>query len=96
MTISIIRYKEVNFYLYFMIDKTKVVKRNILYRIFFFYYDGFRNMTVGKKLWIIILIKLFVLFVILKLLFFPNILKKEFETDQERGEYVIDQLSKTQ
>jgi len=78
-----------------MIDKTKIVKRNVLHRIFFFYYDGFRSMTVGKRLWIIILIKLFILFAILKLFFFPDILKKEFETDQDRSEYVIDQLSKT-
>lgn len=51
-------------------------------------------MTIGKKLWIIILIKLFVLFVILKLFFFPDILKKNFSTDRDRGEYVLDQLSK--
>jgi hypothetical protein len=53
-------------------------------------------MTVGKKLWVIILVKLFIMFVILKLFFFPDILKKEFRTEKERGDYVIDQLSKTQ
>lgn len=42
---------------------------NNLKKVFRFYYDGFKGMTYGKKLWIIILIKLFVLFFILKLFF---------------------------
>ena len=46
--------------------------RNIFVRILHFYVEGFRNMTVGKTLWIIILIKLFVMFVVLKMLFFPD------------------------
>lgn len=65
-----------------------------LKKIFYFYYDGFKSMTVGKKLWIIILIKVFIMFAILRLFFFPDILKKNFDTDQERGDYVIEQLSK--
>ena len=52
-------------------------------------------MTVGKKLWIIILIKLFIMFAILRFLFFPDFLKKEFRTEKERSDYVIDQFSKT-
>ena len=71
-----------------------LLKRSLFHRIFYFYYDGFRTMTVGKKLWVIILIKLFILFVILKLFFFPDLLKKNFSTDRERGDYVLDQLSK--
>jgi hypothetical protein len=51
-------------------------------------------MTVGKKLWVIILIKLFILFVILKIFFFPDLLKKNFSSDKERGEYVLENLSK--
>jgi hypothetical protein len=65
----------------------------ILRQIFLFYYDGFTNMEVGKKLWLIILIKVFILFAILKIFFFPDILKVRFETDKERGDYVIEQLS---
>jgi len=63
-------------------------------KVFFFYYDGFRSMTVGKKLWIIILIKLFIIFAILKLFFFPDFLKTHFKTDQQRSNYVIEQLTK--
>lgn len=70
------------------------MKKSFLHRIFYFYYDGFRSMTVGKKLWIIILIKLFVIFVILKLFFFPDLLKKNFSSDRERGDYVLENLSK--
>jgi hypothetical protein len=70
------------------------MKKNLLIRIFHFYYDGFRAMTVGKKLWLIILIKLFIIFVILKLLFFPDFLNSRFRTNQERSDYVIEQLTK--
>jgi len=71
------------------------LNRTVFHSIFRFYYDGFRNMTVGRKLWIIILIKLFIMFAILKIFFFPDILKTKFATDSERADYVIDQLSKT-
>ena len=37
-----------------------------------FYRDGFRNMTWGRVLWLIILLKLFVLFAVLRLFFFPD------------------------
>ncbi len=66
---------------------------SILKKIFKFYYTGFREMKVGKQLWIIILIKLFIMFAILKLFFFPNFLKSNFDTDQERSDYVIEQLT---
>ena len=61
-------------------------------KIFLFYYDGFRNMIVGRKLWIIILIKLFILFFILRLFFFPDFLKSKFSNNKDRGDYVREQL----
>ncbi len=65
----------------------------ILKKIWLFYYEGFRDMTPrGKKLWAIILIKLFIMFAILKLFFFPNILKENFKNDQERIEHIEKQL----
>jgi hypothetical protein len=69
--------------------------RSLFKRIFYFYYDGFTSMTVGKKLWIIIFIKLFILFAILKVFFFPDLLKTRFNNDRDRSDYVIEQLSKT-
>ncbi len=56
------------------------------------YVEGFKNMTWGKPLWIIILVKLFIMFAILKIFFFPNFLKSNFETDKERGEHVSKEL----
>ena len=61
-------------------------------RIWMFYYDGFRSMTIGKTLWLIILVKLFIFFVIMKMLFFPNILKRDYSTDEERADHVRTEL----
>jgi len=62
-------------------------------KIFTFYYDGFLRMTWGRKLWGIILIKLFIMFAILRLFFFPDLLKRDFNSDEERASYVLDQLT---
>ncbi|PHR25910.1 MAG: DUF4492 domain-containing protein [Desulfotalea sp.] len=64
-------------------------------RVYRFYADGFRRMTVGKTLWKIILIKLFVMFAVLKIFFFPNYLKTNFSTDQQRADHVIEQLTRS-
>lgn len=60
----------------------------ILKKITSFYADGFRNMTVGKSLWALILIKLFIFFAILKLFFFPNILSRDYDSDADRADAV--------
>ena len=57
-------------------------KDGFLYRVFDLYYDGFRNMRLGKTLWAIILIKLFIMFAILKVFFFPNFLKQHAQGDE--------------
>lgn len=58
-----------------------------------FYRDGFSRMTVGKTLWKIIIIKLVIMFAVLKLFFFPNFLKTNFENEQMRADYVLKQLT---
>ena len=65
-------------------------KNSFLYKVYDLYYDGFRNMTLGRTLWAIILIKLFVIFAILKVFFFPDFLKEHAEGD-EAG-YVATQI----
>lgn len=50
---------------------------------FHLYYDGFRNMTLGKTLWTIIIIKLFIMFAILKVFFFPDFLKHNSQEGRE-------------
>lgn len=67
---------------------------NLLQRLFRFYYDGFRSMTVGRTLWIMIVIKLTIMFLILRIFFFPNFLKTNFETDEARSEYVLQELTR--
>ena len=65
-------------------------------KVFHFYYDGFRDISSwGKRVWIIILIKLFIIFVILKVFFFPDLLKRGYDTDEQRSQYVLDQLTKS-
>jgi len=59
-----------------------------------FYYDGFREMSVGKTLWIVILIKLFIIFVVMKLLFFPDLLGQNFDNDKDRASHVRHELTK--
>lgn len=58
-------------------------KNSFLYRVFDLYYDGFRNMRLGKTLWLIIGIKLFIIFIILKLFFFPNFISQHSEKGEE-------------
>lgn len=66
----------------------------ILKNIFQFYYQGFKGMTVGKKLWIIILIKLIIIFFVLKIFFFPDFMKTNFKTNEERSNYILNHLTK--
>ena len=58
---------------------------NWAYRVYRFYADGFRSMTLGRTLWAVILIKLFIMFAILRLFFFPDILGR-FQNDIQKGE----------
>lgn len=67
----------------------------IFRQIFDLYYNGFKNMVLGRQLWAIILIKLFVMFAVLKLFFFPNFLGSMFETNQEKSDYVLEQITRT-
>ena len=71
------------------------MRRSLLHRVFYFYYDGFKSMTLGKRLWVIIIIKLFIMFAILKVFFFPDVLKVRFDNDKQRSDYVLEQFTKT-
>ena len=45
--------------------------KNTVLKIWRFYVDGFRGMTLGRTLWFIILVKLFIMLFILLLFLFP-------------------------
>jgi len=65
--------------------------KKIVKKIYLFYLDGFKNMVVGKTLWVIIIIKLFIMFFILKLFFFPNQLAS-YKTSEQKSNHIIEQL----
>ena len=62
-----------------------------LRKVYRFYRDGFRAMTLGRTLWAIILIKLFIMFAILKIFFFPDFLAGK--SPEERSRHVLEQLT---
>ena len=66
-------------------------RQGFWYRAFRLYYDGLSNMRLGKTLWLIIGIKLFIIFVILKLFFFPNHIHEHAEKGKE-ADYVAEKL----
>lgn len=74
-----------------MIEKQS--SRTFAGRIFGFYINGFRRMTVGKTLWKVIIIKLIIMFGVLKLFFFQDFLGTRFSTDQQRADYVLEQIT---
>ncbi|MFK0459643.1 DUF4492 domain-containing protein [Campylobacter jejuni] len=58
-----------------------------------FYKEGFKNLTLGKTLWKIIFIKLFVMFVILKLFVFDVNFNSIFKSDKEKSTFVLKNLT---
>ncbi|MDE6853441.1 MAG: DUF4492 domain-containing protein [Muribaculaceae bacterium] len=67
--------------------------RGLAERIWALYRDGFRNMTVGRSLWALIIVKLVLFLVVLKLFFFPDILEREYDNDADRAAAVRVSLS---
>ncbi|WP_303632971.1 DUF4492 domain-containing protein [uncultured Muribaculum sp.] len=65
-----------------------IEKVNPVVRVWRFYRDGFRAMTVGRYLWALILIKLFIIFFVFKLFFFPDLLKRDYDNDRDRAQAV--------
>lgn len=69
------------------------MKRAIL-SVWRFYVDGFRNMTWGRTLWWLILLKVILLFLVLRAFFFKPVLAGK--SDEERTVYVGAQLLERQ
>ena len=57
------------------------------------YVDGFRSMTLGRSLWLIIIVKCIVIFAVLKLFFFPDVLGTNYSTDDARADAVREALA---
>ena len=64
-----------------------------LSKIFYLYYDGFRNMTLGKSLWLVIILKFLIIFGFLKIFIYDKSLKTNFQTQEEKSEFVSKNLT---
>ena len=64
-------------------------------RILFFYIDGFKNLSdLGRKLWVIIIIKLVVIFVVIRAFLMPT-LNREIKDPKVRQQLYINQITGT-
>ncbi|MBQ7510436.1 MAG: DUF4492 domain-containing protein [Prevotella sp.] len=70
-------------------------KNNFWYRAFDLYYDGFRNMTLGKTLWAVIIVKLIIIFIVLKMFFFPNFIGQHAEKGEEADFVASEMLNRS-
>ena len=67
---------------------------NIFKKIFQFYVDGFKGQSkVSRRLWLIIIIKLFIMFAILKIFFFRDFLDSKDLSKKEKSEFIINNLT---
>lgn len=62
-------------------------------RIWRFYRDGFREMTWGRALWVLVILKLVILFLVLRLFFFKPAMAGR--TDKEKSEIVASRITGT-
>lgn len=62
------------------------------WRVFEFYRQGFSAMRLGKTLWGLIFIKLFVIFVLLKIFVFDENLNSTFASNADKSEFVLRNL----
>lgn len=67
-------------------------KTGVVYKLFDFYRDGFSNMEIGRTLWLVVVIKIVIIFLVLKLFFMPDIIKTKVGVGNE-AEYVSSRLT---
>ena len=65
-------------------------ENNIFRKIYYFYRDGFSQMTVGRILWRLVIIKLLIIFLLLRLVLFHPAL--EGLTTKEKQQTVASQI----
>lgn len=65
------------------------------FNFFTMFRDGFKSMTLGKTLWTIVIIKLIIMFLVLRPFFFPNFLSSKFDDSQSKANYVSEELVNT-
>lgn len=66
----------------------------MLKRIWNLYYDGFRTMPQWARiLWVIIVVKVIIMFVVFKSFLMPNYLNTHYTTDEEKSNHVLNELT---
>lgn len=65
---------------------------NIIRNIYYFYLNGFKNMTLGKTLWKIIFIKLLVITLFLNYFIHDKSLNSEYKSQEQKVEFVYKNL----
>lgn len=65
--------------------------KNSLRAVWELYYDGFRNMTIGRTLWGLIILKVIILFAVLRVFFFKPAMAGM--TDEQKSEQVGEHLT---
>ena len=68
--------------------------KKLILSIWNFYADGFKNMTWGKPLWFLIILKAVILFAILRVFFFKPVMAGK--TSEQKSEYVGTQLMRNE
>ncbi|MGN1220520.1 MAG: DUF4492 domain-containing protein [Candidatus Cryptobacteroides sp.] len=56
-----------------------------------FYIQGFRQMTWGRELWVLIILKFVILFLVLRLFFFKPVLAGR--TEEQKSDFVGERLT---
>lgn len=70
-------------------DKVRNIKD-----FFRMYVDGFKNMSkMSKTLWVIIFIKLFIMFAVIRAFLFPNFLNSVADSKEAKAEYVSNEIT---
>ena len=64
---------------------------SLFYRIYRFYRDGFARMSIGRTLWLVVIVKLLIIFLVLKLFLMPDVLSLKSAPGKE-SEYVGERL----
>lgn len=67
-------------------------KDNPMKRLFRFYREGFATMTIDRTLWLVVIVKLVVIFLVLRLFFLPNTLKNKAAPGHE-ADYIEQQIT---
>lgn len=67
-------------------------KTGFIHKVIDFYHEGFSKMETGKTLWLVIAVKLVVIFIILKLFFMPDVLSAKAEEGTE-ADYVSSRIT---